>query len=375
MSPPARPRILMTTDAVGGVWVYAAEVARALCASGCELMLVILGPPPRPQQISTLRGIPGLDFRIVGLALEWMDPDGRDVEPAREQLLRVAEEFRPDVVHLNSFREGSFAWPAPVLIVAHSCVYTWWRGCRGNLPNEPRWRTYASNVATALSAADAWVAPTDAFRTAINATYKPLNKGRVIWNGLTVPPAVVTDKQPFVLAAGRFWDEAKNLAALGAIAAALPWPVHVAGPTQAPDGSRVQAANGGIKFLGELSRAELIAEMRRASVFVSPALYEPFGLTVLEAATCGCALALSDLRSFRELWNCALFFDPRDEASMRGALEALCSDRMLRNRLQMAARAHAQRYSRSAMTSAYRQLYGELRKQTDVAVAAHDPSV
>ena len=34
--------------------------------------------------------------------------------------------------------------------------------------------------------------------------------------------------------------------------------------------------------------------MQRAEVFVSPAVYEPFGLTVLEAAAAGCALVLAD---------------------------------------------------------------------------------
>ena len=38
--------------------------------------------------------------------------------------------------------------------------------------------------------------------------------------------------------------------------------------------------------------------MSRAAIFFSPALYEPFGLGVLEAAARGCALVLADIPSF-----------------------------------------------------------------------------
>jgi glycosyltransferase involved in cell wall biosynthesis len=101
--------------------------------------------------------------------------------------------------------------------------------------------------------------------------------------------------------------------------------------------------------------------MCRAAIFIAPALYEPFGLSVLEAAACGCALVLADLPSFRELWgDAALFVDPHDSAAISSALHGLCSDKKLRAQLQAAASARAKLYSLSAMAMAYRQLYGEI---------------
>jgi glycosyltransferase involved in cell wall biosynthesis len=101
--------------------------------------------------------------------------------------------------------------------------------------------------------------------------------------------------------------------------------------------------------------------MRDASIFVSSALYEPFGLSVLEAAASGCALVLSDLPSFRELWNdAALFVDPRERDAIRTALQSVCRDKDLRARLQSKARMRARRYSLRAMVGAYVQLYREM---------------
>jgi len=347
----------MTTDAVGGVWVYATELACSLCRAGNEVMLAVIGPRPRPDQLRPLRDVPGLQLKMTDLLLEWMDPEGTDVTRAGKMLRNVAEEFQPDVVHLNSFREGSLGWPAPVLIVAHSCVQTWWRACRLGPLDGAQWHTYCDRVATGLSAADVWAAPSEAFRDLIAATYRPGAQGRVIRNGLTVPARAMA-KQPYILGAGRLWDEAKNLSAIAAIAFELPWPVHVAGETRGPDANAVY---GQIKSPGALSRVALLDEMRDASIFVSPAIYEPFGLAVLEAAASGCALVLSDLPSFRELWDdAALFVDPHDRSAMRAALQSVCRDKDLRARLQSKARTRARRYSRRTMTDAYLGLYRQM---------------
>jgi glycosyltransferase involved in cell wall biosynthesis len=123
----------------------------------------------------------------------------------------------------------------------------------------------------------------------------------------------------------------------------------------------VKAAHGHVESLGALPRPALLDEMRNASIFVSPALYEPFGLTVLEAAASGCALVLSDLPSFRELWDdAASFVDPRDHNALRVALQSVCGDDALRARLQAKARMRARRYSQRAMVGAYLRLYGEM---------------
>ena len=45
-------RALVTTDAVGGVWTYSLDLARGLAAADIETTLVVLGPPPTPEQMA-----------------------------------------------------------------------------------------------------------------------------------------------------------------------------------------------------------------------------------------------------------------------------------------------------------------------------------
>src|SRR5262249_31757518 len=157
---------------------------------------------PLPDQLHPLHGIHGLQLKLTDLMLEWMDPEGSDMERAGGMLRNIVDGFQPDVVHLNGFREGNLNWQAPVLIVAHSCVQTWWRACRAGPLGGAHWSRYCDRVAAGLSAADVWAAPSAAFRDLISATYRPCAQGRVMRNGLTVS-ARAAAKQPYILAAGR----------------------------------------------------------------------------------------------------------------------------------------------------------------------------
>src|SRR5690242_16537095 len=132
--PPHRLRLLMTTDAVGGVWVYAAILARQLCRYGNRVTLATLGPEPRSEQLRLVEDVPGLDIEITDLELEWMDPGASDHARAMDRLVAIERRVAPDLIHLNSYREASACWHAPTVVVAHSCVRSWWRACRSGEP-------------------------------------------------------------------------------------------------------------------------------------------------------------------------------------------------------------------------------------------------
>jgi glycosyltransferase involved in cell wall biosynthesis len=359
---PSGRHLLMTADAVGGVWSHATSLAQELARRGWAITLVTLGPAPRQDQFVPLLSYPRIELEITDLALEWQDPEGDDRERVLEFLGALEERVRPDVVHLNGYREACANWRAPVLVTAHSCVGSWWRACRGSAPCAAGWQAYLADVAAGLKAADRWVAPTVAFRDMVGQLYAPPRKGEVIWNGLAgieTAAASGAAKEPFILAAGRLWDESKNIGVLPGIAGRLDWPVRIAGARR-----REGCAAGvedGVEWFGRLPNAELLAMMRRAGIFVSPAVYEPFGLTVLEAASSGCALVLADIPAFRELWDeAALFVDPRDAEAILAALNGLARDAGQRAELQAAARERAGRYTLAAKADAYERLYREM---------------
>ena len=70
-SPSGPGHVFMTADAVGGVWTYALDLARALAPHGLQTTLAVLGPPPSDLQAAEARQIRGLDLLATGLPLDW----------------------------------------------------------------------------------------------------------------------------------------------------------------------------------------------------------------------------------------------------------------------------------------------------------------
>ena len=333
----------MTADTLGGVWTYAVELARALAGFGVETTLAAMGGEPAPDQREEARG---LQLFTAPYKLEWMEDPWEDVAAAGEWLLEIERRVQPDVVHLNGYAHAALGWRAPVLVAGHSCVLSWWEAVKGE-PAPARWDRYRREVARGLAAADMTVAPTRAMMESLARHYGPLRAARVIPNGRDPSRFYAAEKQPLVFAAGRMWDEAKNLAALDAAARRLPWPVFVAGETT---------------LLGRLSAAGIAEWLSRAAIYALPARYEPFGLSALEAALSGCALVLGDIPSLREVWGeAACFAPPGDPDALCGVIEALIGNPELRGEMAAKARLRALEYSPRRMAKAYLSAYRALQ--------------
>jgi glycogen synthase len=332
-------RVLMTTDTVGGVFTYAVSLARELSKTGIDVHLATMGPAPRAEQRAWAREIEGLVLHESTWALEWMDDPWEDVARAGDWLVSLEREVAPDVVHLNGYAHGTVDFQAPKIVVAHSCVFSWWHAVLDEAP-PPRYEAYRTAVRAGIAGADAVVAVSAAMRASLEDHYGPIPHAEVVHNGS--PPARTGDapKEPFVLSCGRTWDRAKNVAALARVARRLPWPVKIVGWEADPC--------SGLSSLGWLAPRDLGRLMERASVFALPARYEPFGLSALEAAQRGAALVLGDIQSQREIWDdAALFVDPTDEDALAGALTQLALDESLRADLGARARERAALYTAS----------------------------
>jgi glycosyltransferase involved in cell wall biosynthesis len=355
-------RVLMTADTVGGVWTYALDLAAALTRRGVHVDLATMGAPAQPDQRRAASLIPGLRVLESRWRLEWMDDPWADVDAAGDWLLRLERELRPDVVHLNGYAHGALPFAAPRLVVGHSCVASWWRAVHGcDMPAS--YDTYRARVRAGLLAADRVVAPTGAMADALVEHYGLARSPGVIANGIPRRRRGPNRKAPFVLAAGRLWDPAKNLAALNEAAAHVPWPIRVAGDDMSPDG-RSQAASG-VEMLGRLPRMALAGWMSHAAIFAHPARYEPFGLAPLEAAASGCALVLGDIPSLREVWgDAALYVPPEDPAALARGIRELTCDPARRADYSLRARRRAARYDVDSQADAYLRAYADLLLDT-----------
>lgn len=349
-----RPRrVLMTADAVGGVWTYALDLAHALGRRGTAVDLAVMGPAPATAQRGAAARA-GIRVHHRGYRLEWMADPWEDVDRAGEWLLDLEARLRPDLVHLNGYCHAPLPWRAPVLVAGHSCVRSWWRAVHGDVAPSC-WDRYTERVRRGCRAAGLVVTPTVAMLEALEREYGPLGATRVIPNGRGMPSPAHARRAPIVFAAGRVWDEAKNIHTLCAAAAEVSWPVYVAGDP----GETTCAA--GVQYLGPLDEASMREWYARASIYVLPARYEPFGLSILEAALSGCALVLGDIRSLRENWNgAARFVPPDNRRALAAAVQTLIDQPALRGQLARRAQRRAQQFTVGRMADGYTRAYAAL---------------
>lgn len=351
-------RLLLSTDTIGGVWTYSIELARALASHGVEIALACLGAPPSDAQRAEALTLPHITMFEHPSALEWMDNPWSDVDASGEWLRTIADRFGADLVQLCSYSHASLDWPTPVVLVAHSCVFSWWRAVHGGSP-PATWAEYHRRVSAGVASADVVIAPSEGMLASLREFYTEPKRACVIPNARSPRPFRPRTSLPVVLSAGRLWDPAKNIAALARVAADLPWPVLVAGNTTAPDGRTIQFEN--VRLLGNLAEHTLAAWLGCAGIYALPAVYEPFGLSVLEAALSRCPLILSDIPTLREHWDdAALFVPPNDDVALRDALLALIADGRLRYRLAHRAFERAREFSPAQKAQRYLAEYTQL---------------
>ncbi len=349
-------RILITIGSAGDLWQYSLDLARGLSRLGHETVLASTGPSATTGQIAVAAAIGGLRLVDSGIRLDRLDGERVSLVPAAEAIADLAAETDCDIVQLDTPALAALAnFGRPVVAILHGCVASRWEAVQGTaLPADLARRT--GLVAEGLRAADAVVAPTSAFGATVKRHHGLESAPRTVHPGRSPVAAPNGVPRDFVFTAGRLWDEGKNFGMLDSAAGRIAVPVRAAGPVAGPNGARVLFDN--IHCLGTLGEEELGRWLSARPVFVSAALHEPFGIAALDAASAGCALVLSDIPAFRELWDeVAIFVDPRDEDGFARAIGDLVGDDFERAVLGRAARERAERYTPDAMAAQMANLY------------------
>ncbi len=121
--------VLMTADAVGGVWHYALDLCAALPA--IRFVLAVMGPMPSAAQREAAGRLDNVILEEYGHRLEWMQGAAAQLAPSRHWLTLLARRYRADLLHVNGYAHARNNTGLPTLAVAHSDVLSWWRAVHG----------------------------------------------------------------------------------------------------------------------------------------------------------------------------------------------------------------------------------------------------
>ena len=363
--------VLITADAVGGVWTYTRELVTGLAARGVRVTLVSFGRVPTATQSAWLQELPSVEFLPTGFRLEWMQDADADLADSMRFLRSTVRERRPDLLHLSQFCYGALDVKTPKLVVAHSDVISWNQAVHGSHLAGSWAEWYRRVVSEGLAGASLVVAPSRWMLGQIESCYGRPQNSRVIYNGRS--PELfdrLCRKRQYAASAGRLWDEGKQSRLLMELANP-PLPILVAGALAledevAPDLPESEEREGRerpnrstVQCSGVLSERGMRELLARAAIYIATSKYEPFGLAPLEAALSGCALVANDIASLREVWGpAALYFRKDDSRSLAEVLAKLHADPKMCSDYAERAHAHACRnYSASRMVDEYLQAY------------------
>ena len=91
---------------------------------------------------------------------------------------------------------------------------------------------------------------------------------------------------------------------------------------------------GLVRYLGFVEDNKLPALYSGAEVFLSPSLYEGFGLPLLEAASCDCPIITSNCGSMPEVISpAAKLVNPLNSDEILNALEEILNNKDLRDKM------------------------------------------
>jgi glycosyltransferase involved in cell wall biosynthesis len=279
----------------------------------------------------------------------------RDATAAQE-LVGALREIRPDVLHTHNPKTGVLGRVlgrlTGVPVVVNTCHGLW---ATAHDRRRKRVAVYgAEAVAAAFSHAELYQNATD---RATLARWVRQGKCAVVGNGTDLAkfrpdPAArarvraelgLTDDDLLVGGVGRLVAE-KGIAEFAAVAQSLSEEATFVwvGPADPDKPDAVELAGGDVRFLGE--RSDMAALHNAFDVFVLPSYREGFSRSAMEAAACGTAMVLSDIRGCREIGGHEgelLLSPPRDADALRAAVLRLLQDDVLRTRLGEAARLRA----------------------------------
>lgn len=97
------------------------------------------------------------------------------------------------------------------------------------------------------------------------------------------------------------------------------------------------AAN--IEFVGHVTEKVKIELLRSSTIYVSPTLYEGFGIAIAEALSCGCPVITSENGAVPEVvGHCATYVSPNSPESIANSIECLLQSSDIRERFSILGR-------------------------------------
>src|ERR1700712_3753225 len=94
-------RVLMTVDAVGGVWRYAMDLVASLQNSNVQFLIAGVGPRPTAAAQAEFRSLDNVELVWTDTTLDWMADREGVLDSVAPAVTHWTRKWCPDLLHLN----------------------------------------------------------------------------------------------------------------------------------------------------------------------------------------------------------------------------------------------------------------------------------
>lgn len=320
-------RILFTVDPNGAGWMHTVTLAGALGSRGHDVLIASFGPEASPERMAAVEDS---EVRMTRVEIPGPTTDPTFISTARAALDVLVKEWSPSVVHIDRCAFGDLELEIPkILMIAADRTA---RISRGRGP-----------ARRGLLGADAVVSPTRALSEEISRRFEYRRPISLIQPGLELGDKPVTfgpmkKARSGFMFYGRTDEKADGFDVLleALRRAKVELPFRIGG-----EGARPPLP-GSLQDLGMLDGVGRAGAFEKADIAVLPSRDDAFGLRSVEAGLSGCALILSDVASYHELWHgAAVLVPPDDPGALAEAIRLLATDTRKREECQRLCRARA----------------------------------
>lgn len=320
--------LLISGLSMGGAENVVTNLADALVASGCQVLVVYM---KAPLQVRPRRPEVGL----ICLGMEWLG----GIFSGYFKFCRIVRGFKPDIVHTHMFHATVLARLARLTVDIPALVSSMHTAYDGG-----RLRAIAYRATDRLTDISTNVS-CEAVQVFINRRAVPAGRMVSVYNGIAVdqfralPTArnrvrrsfSIPEECPLFLAAGRL-GSSKDYPTMFKALAKLPkhfnYRLLIAG-----DGALRPQLEAMVAELGLASRVQFLGIrhdipelMSGADLFLLSSVAEGFGLVVAEAMACECVVIATDSGGVREvLGDCGFLVPSRDPDAFAAAIEKATS--------------------------------------------------